>query len=547
MKATTTKRAIFTGISLLALAGCADTVSVDDGSTDDLTSNTALQRKLKFDGIVYVTKGLPNEQVVGIVKKQTQTAFGALRTSNVGVATRELGKVDASTFRRRTVTVVTPSAVAGGQPTRVEKDEVQYTYVDDAVVPKSMGARSALPLAVLNFTSAAKDRVLRECTAGDAHAREFADGAMWYVFEPSLPQCASAMRAEQAAIDVKRAALTSPETEVVPEEINRLYVPTVMSLGAADINTRPSYPEYDRLFNGSGGAASGKLVISMIQGMQADWAAGQRTTLLSDGAYQETIAQLSEVLAGTPGFKFVSSEPAADFSKLEINGKTLAVDGVSEFVAWEKSGSVPASKLQGTGLTSNDVRMAAAKLMHKRWVRFEYPLRATIAGVAKDITVQLNVYFGAEGDAAPYRQAIKNSDVVTYNGHSYIGYGPLDPKNFAAADFSAGYQLFVVNSCVSYNYYDGDYFPRKTGGTKNLDVISNGLEAYLGHANKIGSIVRALLSGRQLSYSELLKAADEGPYAQYANYTATDPLRVVDGELDNVYKPASKPITLAPR
>lgn len=532
-------RTFATLFAMVALGACAETDS--EYSEDDyLTSNTALQRTLKFDGLVYVPKGTPDVSVALTIKKQTQTAFGALRTSNVGVATRELGNVDSKTFKRRTVSVV--DTVGSNAP--YEMDEVRYTYTDAAVVPKSMARRSALPLGLLNFKSTVKDAVLKECTANDTHAQEFADGAMWYVFEPSVPTCSVAMRAEQTAIDTERKKLTNPTKEVTLAEVSRTYIPTVMALGAANTNTRPSYPEYDKLFSGVGGAEPGKLVVSIIQGMQADWAAGQKTTLLSDGAYQETLAQFAEVLKARPGLKLVSSE-GADFTKLVVNGKNVPISGVDELIAWEES-SVPAAKLAGTGLKADDLRMAGAKLMHKRWLTFEAPLKVTTRGVKKDLTLKVNVYFGAEQDGTPYRKAIKGSDVFTYNGHSYIGYGPLDPKNYSAADFSSGYQLFFINSCVSYNYYDGDYFPRKTGATKTLDIVSNGLESYQGHANKLGAFLAALLSGTQPKYSDLLKAADEGDsfWSRYADGTASDPLRVVDGELDNVYKPNITPITL---
>jgi hypothetical protein len=64
-----------------------------------------------------------------------------------------------------------------------------------------------------------------------------------------------------------------------------------------------------------------------------------------------------------------------------------------------------------------------------------------------------------------------------HNGHSYIRSGPLDPTRFTRDDFSKAYQILWVDECVSYNYYHKDYIPLKEGGTKNLDLITNGLEA----------------------------------------------------------------------
>ncbi|MBI2391224.1 MAG: hypothetical protein HYV09_16665 [Deltaproteobacteria bacterium] len=57
----------------------------------------------------------------------------------------------------------------------------------------------------------------------------------------------------------------------------------------------------------------------------------------------------------------------------------------------------------------------------------------------------------------------------------------------------------------------------------------------------MGRFVGALIDGKQRSYSELLKAAE---FTGLGYSWGKDALRVVDGELDNLYSPAKKPITL---
>jgi len=86
-----------------------------------------------------------------------------------------------------------------------------------------------------------------------------------------------------------------------------------------------------------------------------------------------------------------------------------------------------------------------------------------------------------------------------------------------------------MDGCVSYNYYHKDYIPLKQGGTKNLDLVTNGLEAPAwrgGTAN--GKFLVALLDGARSSYRDLLVAARD-----------TEAMRVVDGELDNEFAPSS--------
>jgi hypothetical protein len=79
--------------------------------------------------------------------------------------------------------------------------------------------------------------------------------------------------------------------------------------------------------------------------------------------------------------------------------------------------------------------------------------------------------------------------------------------------------------------------PYKAGGTKNLDFITNGLEApSLGSGRASGKFLSRLLDGSGASYKELLQAVK-----------ATDALRVVDGELDNRYRPSRTKVSVGVR
>jgi hypothetical protein len=155
----------------------------------------------------------------------------------------------------------------------------------------------------------------------------------------------------------------------------------------------------------------------------------------------------------------------------------------------------------------------------------------------KPLTIRIETLFGAEEDPTPHQRAMKRGDVFVYNGHSYLGGGPLDPANFPNKDaFTRGYQLLWFDSCISWNYYEKDFFSLKDGGSKNLELITNGVEAPEEQSGAAeGKLIARLLDGSLPSYQDLLKAAK-----------ATDSLRVVDGELDNTFDPAKKPIRIAP-
>jgi hypothetical protein len=197
----------------------------------------------------------------------------------------------------------------------------------------------------------------------------------------------------------------------------------------------------------------------------------------------------------------------------------------------------------GVTSTNRDAfRKAIADTVAMKWVTFEAPMQLTMNGQTNPFTIKLQSYFGASTSSVPHKRGIKTSDVFVYNGHSYIGYGPLDPSRFVPTDFPASYQVMMINGCVSYNYYEQDYFPLKAGGTKNLDLVTNGLESWVNESGPaMGRFVGAFIDGRMNSYTDILKAAQ---FTYFGYDWGMDALRVVDGELDNTYDPAKTPITL---
>ncbi len=506
------------------------------GDEDDLTSLTARSRKLSFEGYVYVPAGTSDYAIVEKVKDQTQSAFGALREASIGVNDRELGNVDAKTFTREPVKLVDPA-----NPKAPAQDyvRVRYHYEDDAVVPTTAATRSALSLGLLNgYYQSQSQRILKECTDNDAHAKEF-ESSLWYVFNPSLNSCKVAMTKEQQDIDAARKGLTDGKNQVVAAEVNRLYLPMTAKLAASTTTAGTKYPEYDRLY--AGGVKPGRVVVGMVSGLMADWAAGEKHDTIDDDGYPMFLEQLREIFKKHPKLTLAKTDPSVDLTSFTVNGKTYKASSFNDLIKWELDRTgFPA------GLSYADqktLRIAVANKLLKTWLSFEEPLSVQSGkDAARDVTLELNVYFGAETDDAPHRRAIRTSDVFVYNGHSYIGYGPLDPSRYSASDFPSSYQILVINGCVSYNYYEQDYIPLKKGGTQNLDLITNGLESWVnGSGPAMGRLVATLLDGKQESYANILKSAqfDYNAY-QWGN----DALRVVDGEVDNKYSPSKSPLKI---
>jgi hypothetical protein len=512
-----------------------------ESSGENLTSLTARERTLTFEGYVYVSSTASSSEILDAVRHETKSAFGALREADVGVNTRELGVSDASSFVKEPVEVIDPKT-----GTKVKDAlRVRYRYSDRAVVPTTLATRTSVSLGLLHGGyDGQSERILKECTGNTSHDREF-QSAIWYVFNPGLTSCKDAMATEQIGIDAARKGLKSPSTQIVPAELSRLYIPMTAKLEAKSTAAGTTYPEYDRLY--SGGVAPGKVVIGMVSGMMADWAAGEHHDTIDDDGYQMWFQGLREIFKAQPKLKLVKSEPAADLSTYSVNGKTVTGVTFADIMKWELDGAGFPASITSTA-DRRALRVAAGTKLAQHWITFEVPVSVTIgSGAAKDVTIQLNTYFGAEGDDTPHRRAIRTSDVFVYNGHSYIGYGPLDPSRYSKADFPSSYQLMFINGCVSFNYYEKDYFPLKAGGTQNLDLVTNGLESWVnGSGPAMGRFVGRLVDGSQASYKELLKAAQFN--ASYSAYDwGNDALRVVDGEVDNKYKPSKTKITVTPK
>ncbi|MBX3205258.1 MAG: hypothetical protein KF764_09320 [Labilithrix sp.] len=529
-------RALRVALSALALGffastGACTADAADDEDTeeaeDDLTSVTARARTLEFVGTVFVERGASDASILQTVRTQAQTAFGPLRTAEMAVNSRELREIDTGTFVKRDVKVVDPAGGASRDMT-----EVKYTYKDNAVVALSYATRSSAPLALMNPNYRTQlERVMRECTPNDTHAREFSSSA-WYIFEPNLPQCQTAIRVEQEKVDADRARLRDPRTEVPKSQVDRLYLPITAQLGADKTNRGASYPDYHRLYRG--GVKADKLVVGMVFGLIDHDTTGGPS---SDFNWGELMTALDLVMRAQGDFVQVPGPDAVDLSRFTLpSGRVVQSPSFADLVRLKTGGS-------SLGLSYQDGRELQkqfAARIDKKWVAIEKPIRVKVGSEApRDFAIQILFYFGAGSSSTPHKFATKNSDVFIYNGHSSIGYGPLDPRNFTSADFPSSYQIMWMDGCVSYNYYHKDYIPLKEGGTKNLDLVTNGLEAPAwrgGTAN--GKFLVALLNGASSSYKDLLLAARD-----------TEALRVVDGELDNVFKPtkASTRVTITNR
>ncbi len=516
------------GAAAMLVAACAspsDEVATED---DDLTSLTARQRTLSFEGVVYIEPGATEDAILEAARKQTQSAFGALLASKVAVRTREVQQIDKSSIVKRDVLVIDTAAKTPDKGKAMI--EVKYAYRDEAVIPVELARHTSLSLALLaQGSDVHTERVLPDCTLNDKEARDDAkDGLLWYDFNPTKASCRRAIDREQRLIDDDTSKLTDKKTMVSLSRVGRIYLPTAMRLARATTAENATYPEYDKLF--AGGADPNALTVTLVNGRLSH----EHKEAVKDDGYYEWMVALKTIFAKHPEFELKGIEPQESLS-VEVASRKIDV-AFKDVIRWTVDGDgFPA------GLDAAAKKELASKIAAKldnHWVTFEKRVKVAIGTApAKDLTLRIETLFGADEDAEPHRRAVKRGDIVVYNGHSYIGYGPLDPDNFQASGFPSTYQLFFFDSCVSYNYYEKDFFTLKKGGSKALDIITNGLEAPEFDSGKAeGGLIARLLDGSLPSYQSLLKAAK-----------STDSLRVVDGEIDNTYHPSRVKVRITPR
>lgn len=130
-----------------------------------------------------------------------------------------------------------------------------------------------------------------------------------------------------------------------------------------------------------------------------------------------------------------------------------------------------------------------------KYLQSPLPYVETMSKVVGDITLEVRLYYGPTGIDEKsrnfhkfYKDALENSSIMIYGGHSGLG-GHLDLDAIEGSlkekiHFNKNkYQIYFFDSCTSYSYYNTQYFARKRTendprGTKNLDIMTNGLATY---------------------------------------------------------------------
>lgn len=528
-------RALAVGAGLaLAVAGCG--VEADDGlehDPDEVTGANAVARTLTMNGYVLVSPTASASAILAEVRRQTRTMFGPLKEKNIGLDDRELSNVDPSTFVRESVTVVDTANPAAP---RRQMLRVRYRYSSRAVVPRESQYLRSIGTVMLFGDYAPNFSTLVDRCSTDHHAREYGADTFWYMFNPTTSRCQSDINAEVRNISEAQRNLANRTTEVSAIEAARRFLPVTATLAAIRAPSTPRYPEYDQLF-GARDPNKTELNVYAFLGVIGDVEDNP-----ADDGYREMFYVLRNVTRAFPTARWEASSPAVDLTDIRVNGARVPGATHAAIVDWALGGRAPAG-VDGTAL-----RRAILAVWKARQINLSIPFTVTSGGRSHPLTVRVHTYYGDEGSAwsqqarQRYVSAWRDADVFVYSGHSHLGSGPLDPSNYRMSDFPDRYQIMMINSCVSYNYYNRDFYPLHPGGSRKLEMVVNGIEAYSDNGHAVSNLITGLLDGRQRNYLEILRGMVANiPELGLDDY---DPYRVVDGEQDNTYSPRSTPITL---
>ena len=513
-------------LAYLALLIPACVSSTENGSSTDLTSSDGKVYTIDFDAFVDVAQGASDDVAKDAIHRELKSALGALREVGIGVQDRDAQDNLASMQLARTT-----FSIAGGSTT---VDRVRFHYHDTALVEKGSEPTGPINLTLLYGDYVAGAAALIPICSDDQTTD--AD-SLWYHYQPGLSACASAIATEQHAIDAAKQGLDNTK-QISAADAGRKFLTTRATL-APQTAAPDKWPEYDQLWGFAGDPSRQKLVVYSFFGVNADVNDPHDEGLVEYLRFQRTLRTQLPAL----GVTFTS--PSAFLLDFYVNGQKLPNVSWADVESWV---------IDGTGFPTTDPAARASLLQQvqqaytDRWIVWSAQATATRNGVTRTMTLEIRTWHGLEDGSDDirtharwrYLEAFWNADVFAYTGHSHFGHGPLEPWEYNTLNFPDRYQVMLVNSCLSFNYYDVDFLRMHPEGSAKLDVVVNGLPAYwLGMGEATGKYVAGIV-GAQQSYRQLLSAmAVDLPWQ-----TAYDPMRATNGELDNSFSPSAGNISL---
>jgi hypothetical protein len=510
----------------LALAACVGPLDDWRGGSDPITSVEGSEFTIDYDSFVYVPAGADDDHVRWQIQRQVKSSLGALREVGIGVLDRDAERnLDPSGWTRTPLTVVE----ADGAPAEAI-ERVTFHYHDAALVEDDDSPSGPLQLSLLFGDYAARRDELVPACSDDADA---AADSLWYHYSPGRYGCRTMIAGERDAINAANGELDDATTTISRSDVERRFVTTLAALTPVD-DPPELYPEYDLLWGFRGNTARTKVVVYSFFGVDRDEADPHDYGLREMMRFQRTLRDRF------PELRVVHTEPFAMLLDFWIDGRLVEDVSFDDVERWI---------LDGTGFpdeVGSDPGLRAALLAQvverfsEHWIYWQLPVTVGLGDQTRDMTVEIRTFYGYEDGSFEARQhatwryleAFWHGDVFAYTGHSHFGHGPLAPFYYRGENFPWRYQVMLVNSCLSFNYYDQDFIDVHPGGSANLDIVTNGLAAYWhGMGEATAKYVIALVDGENKSWRQVLSSMRVDLPWRYGY----DPMRAVNGELDNAF------------
>jgi hypothetical protein len=368
-----------------------------------------------------------------------------------------------------------------------------------------------------------------------------APDSLWYHYQPNIAACKAAIAGERSAIEQARALLANSETQISERDADRRFLTTRAKL--VPVAAAPdTWPEHDQLWGFAGDPSRTKLVVYSFFGVDSDMSKPTDYGLVEYMRFQR------ELRERMPALRVSETSPHAWLLDFYIDGQKLpniTWDDVERWIV-DRTG-FPSAVAGDAGKRAELLRQVIERFA-ERWIVWSAPITVSRNGEQRTMTIEVRTWYGWE-DGSPeirqrarwrYLEAFWHADVFAYTGHSHFGHGPLEPWEYGTNNFPDRYQTMLVNSCLSFNYYDEDFLRMHPGGTSKLDVVVNGLPAYWHGMGQATAAYVAGVTGATGSWRQLLTSMRVNLPWQFAY----DPMRAVNGELDNQFTPEAGAITI---
>ncbi|MBP6217071.1 MAG: hypothetical protein KA436_00630 [Oligoflexales bacterium] len=498
----------------------------------------AIEREFQFQSYVYVPTDADQSSIDLAIARQIKSATGALNIFKVSLNNSDsLIKIKINDLEREIMTVFDPNDQSDGGR-KIQK--ISYRYRDNVVASSDLKDSITLEVTLLaNDYTPYADELIRECTDGISADLE----TIWYYYRPQMSSCKEKIIREIAEIAKAQQDIKKGTKVVSSFETIRWFIPVTVSLGPEQRPNHKVYPEYDRLFGIDN--SKSQLIVYAFGGVDLD------AYLPDDRFAQEYFSFLRQMLKDSPKFRISYTRPDSDPLDISVDGQKIKDLTYASLFTWILDQKDYPPELGNDPDKILKLRSQVMTKFAEHWIYWEQSAKigsvnAKGEKLTKEMTIQIRSFFGndylglkaMQGAKARYAEAFSYGDIILYNGHAQFGKGAMDPLLYSSENFNDRYQLMFFNSCYSFSYYHQQFFNLKPGGKNNLDMIINGLPSKI---KKSGQVTANLLNGilNLKDYESILLAMHRSSCCEF------DELRVVDGELDNLFSPLITPLNIA--